>query len=602
MAGEYGCLNGWCMRIRLVFWLCLLYTSAVAQTITRGPYLQLGSQTAVSIRWRTDVPTVGRVLYGLSAGNFTNSVTESASTTEHEIRLTGLNPDTQYFYGIGTSEQVLQQGTDNYFLTAPQKTTKRKIRVVSFGDAGMNPNNNQTNVRDAFLNFRGNTTTDLWMLIGDNSYDGDDASYQVNFFAPYQANLMKNAMLYAVPGNHDYSNNPTLQASHTIPYFSIFSLPTKAESGGIASGTKEWYSFDYGPIHFVMLDGYGTRNVNGSDIRFYADTTNHPQAVWLKQDLAATTQKWKIVYMHFPPYTQGNHNSETEPDLIAIRQRINPILERFGVDIVMMGHSHVYERSYPLHDQYGPMSDFTASPSTYIYPKDNSTGRYDGSASSCAYKSTSARKKQGTMYVVAGSSGALGYNQNLNPHPVMVSTQRTTGGAFYFEVEDNRLDAKFIQPNGSTYTIGDQFTVMKDVGLTQTITIPTSQSITLTASFISDYQWSNSANSAFSATSRSVTITPTPGATATYIVRDSKNCVQDVYTVLSSDMMFTMKAGNWNDSSIWSGNRLPTKADVLQLKHLVSLPDNTEGHAQKIIYDPGSKLQLGNQAKLWVNQ
>lgn len=590
------------MRIGLISWLCLIGPSVIAQSLTRGPYLQLGTQTAISIRWRTDVPTMGRVMYGLSAGNLTNSSTESISTTEHEIRLTGLTPDTQYFYSIGTTGQVLQQGTDNYFLTAPAKTTKRKIRVISFGDCGMNPNNNQTNVRDAFLNFRGTTPTDLWMLIGDNSYDGDDASYQVNFFAAYQTSLMKNVMLYAVPGNHDYSNNSTLQASHAIPYFSIFSLPTKAEGGGIPSGTKEWYSFDYGPIHFVMLDGYGTRNVNGNDSRFYADTTNHPEVGWLKQDLATTTQKWKIVYMHFPPYTQGNHNSETEADLIAIRQRINPILERFGVDMVLLGHSHVYERSYPLHDQYGPMSDFTASPSSYIYPKDNSTGRYDGSASSCVYKSTSARKKQGTVYVVAGSSGALGYNTALNPHPVMVSSQRTQGGAFYFEVEDNRLDAKFIQPNASTYTISDQFTVMKDVDRIQTITVPTGQSTTLTASFISDYQWSNPADGTFSASGRSVTITPAPGTTATYIVHDSKNCVQDVFTVVGTATMFTTKAGNWNDPSVWSGNRLPTRADILQLKHSVSISDNTEVHAQKITYDPGSKVQLGNQAKLWLNQ
>ncbi|GAB4032749.1 purple acid phosphatase family protein [Spirosoma gilvum] len=590
------------MRIGLGVWLCLIYTSVQAQSITRGPYLQLGSQTSVSIRWRTDVPTVGQVMYGLSAGSLTHSATEPGSTTEHEIKLTGLTSDTQYFYSVGTTGQVLQQGTDNYFLTAPSTTTRRKIRVISFGDCGMNPANNQSNVRDAFLNFRGATPTDLWMLMGDNSYDGDDAAYQVNFFAPYQTSLMKNTMLYSVPGNHDYSNNLTLAASHNIPYFSIFSLPTNAESGGTPSGTKEWYSFDYGPIHFVMLDGFGTRNVAGNDIRFYSDTTNHPQAIWLKQDLAATNQKWKIVYMHFPPYTQGSHNSETEADLVAIRQRIAPILERFGVDMVLMGHSHDYERSYPLHDQYGPMSDFTANQSAYIYPEDRGSGRYDGSSNSCAYKNTSAKKKQGTVYVLAGSAGALGYNPALNPHPVMASTQRTPGGALYFEVEDNRLDAKFIQPNGGTYFIGDQFTVMKDVDRTQTISVPVGQSTTLTASYISDYQWSNPADGTFSATTRSITITPTPGTSATYVVRDSKSCVQDSYTVISAGMMFTVKAGIWTDPSVWSGNRVPTSADALQLKHIVSIPDNTEVHAQKVTYDPGIKVQLGNQSKLWLNQ
>ncbi|MVM32606.1 metallophosphoesterase [Spirosoma sp. HMF4905] len=588
------------MRTFLLFgYFGAICTTTIAQTITRGPYLQMGTQTAVSIRWRTDIPTVGKISYGLSADNLSASVSEAASTTEHEVRVTGLTSDSQYFYSVGTTTQVLQQGSDNYFLTAPSATTKRKIRVASFGDCGINPINNQTNVRDAFLNFRGNTPTDLWMLIGDNSYDGDDPAFQVNFFEPYQTNLMKNSMLFAVPGNHDYSNNTTLADNHNIPYFSIFSFPTNAEAGGVASGTKEWYSFDYGPIHFVMLDGFGTRPVNGSAARFYADTVNHPQVIWLKQDLAATTKKWKIVYMHFPPYSQGAHNSESEPELVAIRQQINPILERFGVDMVMLGHSHSYERSYPIHDQYGSMSDFTANPSLYRFPEDNGTGRYDGSDNSCAYKSTSEKKKQGTVYVVAGSAGALGYNPALGPHPVMVSTQRQAGGSFYFDVEDNRLDAKFIQYNTpSDYAITDQFTVMKDVGLTQTLTVPAGQSITLTASYISDYQWSSPTNGGFSASTRSVVINPPVGSTSTYVVRDSKNCVQDVFTVIGSGPMFTLKAGNWNDPTVWSGNRIPTSTDELQLKHIVSVPDNTQVHALKVSYDPGIKLQLGTQAKL----
>jgi hypothetical protein len=590
--------------IRLLVLLWLTGLPALAQSITRGPYLQLGTQTAATVRWRTDVPTIGRVTYALSANSLTGSVSESASTTEHIVRVTGLNADTQYFYSIGTNAQVLQQGADMYFLTAPPVNTTRKIRVISFGDTGQNPNNNQTNVRDAFLNFRGNTPTDLWLLMGDNSYDGDDPAFQVNFFDPYRNSLLKNTMLFPVPGNHDYSGSPTLAASHNIPYFSIFSLPANAEAGGVPSGTGEWYSFDYGPIHFIMLDGFGTRNVSGNDWRFYADTLNHPQVTWLKQDLAATTQKWKVVYQHFPPYTQGSHNSESESDLIAIRQRINPILERFGVDMVVLGHSHDYERSYPIHDQYGPMSEFVANPSAYRYPDDEGTGRYDGSSGSCPYKSTSEKKKQGTVYVVAGSAGALGYNPALAPHPVMVSTQRLAGGSFYFEVEDNRLDAKFIQPNlPASYTVSDQFTVMKDVDKTQSLPVVTGQSVTLTASFISDYQWSSPDNAGFSASTRSVVVTAPSGANATYVVRDSKGCVQDQFTLTpGSGVMATLKAGNWNDPSVWSGNRVPTPADVLQLKHPVSIPDNTTVYALKVVYDPGIKIQFGTQAKLQAGQ
>ncbi len=586
-----------CLLFALLF---LLPQSLLSQTLTRGPYLQLGTQTAATIRWRTDVPTQGRVAYGLSAGSLTESVTESGSGTEHEVRVTGLTPDRQYFYSVGTPTQILQAGPDTYFLTAPPADTKRKIRIASFGDCGFRyVGTNQAEVRDGFLNYRGNTPTDLWMLIGDNSYEGEDAHFQYNFFTPYGGNLLKNSMLFAVPGNHDYSNNLALAASHAIPYFSIFSFPINAEAGGVASGTEEWYSFDYGPIHFVMLDGYGTRSVNGVDLRFYSDTTNHPQAIWLKQDLAANTKKWTVVYLHFPPYSQGSHNSETEADLIAIRQNVNPILERFGVDLVLTGHSHVYERSWPIHDQYGPMSDFATNPAAYRSPAHNSTGRYDGSAGSCPYLTTGEKKKQGTVYVVSGSAGAFDPNPTPNTHAVMLKTEKVIGGSFYIEVEDNRLDAKFLQNNTpNSPVIGDQFTIMKDVAKTQSLTISAGQSLTLMASYVGDYGWSSPGSSTFSAATRAVAVSPM--ASQTFVVSDGRGCVQDVFVVTAGcgSPMYTLKTGNWTDPDVWSCNRVPTASDVVLLKHPVYIPANQTVHAQRVIYDPGIRIQYGNSGRL----
>jgi hypothetical protein len=614
--------------------------------ITRGPYLQMGTSTAATIRWRTSTPSVGRVTYGLSVSSLTGVVTEPASTTEHEVRLTGLTPDQQYFYSVGTTSGVFEQGPNNYFLTAPALATKRKIRIASFGDCGTNIATNQAYVRDAFLNFRGTTPTDLWMLIGDNSYDGHDTQFQTNFFNPYKGNLLKNSMLFAVPGNHDYQDYvrypyddtkpadypPNLlhdrRATHDIDYYSMFTLPTNAEAGGVASNTEEWYSFDYGPVHYVMLDTYGTRNIGGTDKRFYEDTINHPQAIWLKQDLAATTQKWKIVYMHHPPYTRGTHDSETETDLVQIRGFINPILERFGVDLVMTGHDHIYERSYPIHDQYGPMSQYPGNETTYRFPGDDSSGQYDGSTNSCPYKNTSEKKKQGTVYVVTGSSGALEYNnvvsKNLGDHPVMFTNNnkkyKGVGGSFYMEVEDNRLDARFLQnvetvPGSFTnvgspyvigpvvpgaYTIADQFTIMKNVDKVQSLTLTAGQSVSLAASFISDYQWSSPNSASFTASSRSVVVTPT--SSQTFVVRDSKNCIQDVFNIqVTGSEMFTVKSGNWNDPTVWSGSRIPNSDDLLQLKHLVIIPSTIVAHALQLVYDAGISLQFGTNAQLLIS-
>jgi acid phosphatase type 7 len=578
---------------------------AAGASLTRGPYLNMATPTAITIRWRTDVPAIGHVTYGLAGSALTGTQSETATTTEHEIRLTNLLPDRRYAYTVGTSAAILRQGPDQTFQTAPPTTTNRRISIASFGDCGAG-NANQLAVRDAYLAYRsslpgGYIPADLWLLIGDNSYNGDDPTFQTKFFNVYQNNLLLDHTLYGIPGNHDYSDNATLAASHAIPYFSIFTHPTAAEAGGVASGTREWYSFDYGPVHFVMLDGYGTRTIGGVERKLYADTLNHPQAIWLKQDLAATTQRWRVVYLHFPSYTQGSHNSETSTDLVAIRQRLNPIFERYGVDMVVFGHSHVYERSYPIHDHYGPMSDFAANPATYRYAADAGSGRYNGSAGSCPYTKRGDASKQSTLYVVSGSAGQRNYIAGLGNHPVMAFTQKEVGGSFYMEVEDNRLDAKFIQTLApASFTVTDQFTLMKDVGRTQYITAPAGQSVTLTASFVATYLWSSPQSGTFASTTRSVVVPVQPGAGQTFIVRDERQCIQDTYYVKTG--YCTVKPGSWHDPTTWEGNRVPTAQDIVCLRHVVSIPADTQAQAHTVQFEAAGRLTKGSRTRLVLRQ
>jgi acid phosphatase type 7 len=93
------------------FDLRLVALSTIAPNLMRGPYLQMGSETAISIRWRTDVPTNSLVQYGASPSSLTASVSDNTLTTEHELRITGLTADTKYFYNIGTSTNIVQGAT-----------------------------------------------------------------------------------------------------------------------------------------------------------------------------------------------------------------------------------------------------------------------------------------------------------------------------------------------------------------------------------------------------------------------------------------------------------------------------------------------------------
>jgi hypothetical protein len=96
-------------------------TAPGSALLTRGPYLNMGNETAVTLRWRTDVATNSKVELGTSYGTYPVVINNSSVVTEHEVRVTGLNADIKYFYRFGSSTQTLQQGSDNYFITAPPR-------------------------------------------------------------------------------------------------------------------------------------------------------------------------------------------------------------------------------------------------------------------------------------------------------------------------------------------------------------------------------------------------------------------------------------------------------------------------------------------------
>ena len=96
-----------------------------AAELLRGPYLQIAAPDSVSLRWRTDVACESVVNYGLQTNLLTASASNLYSTTEHEVRLTGLTPATQYYYSIGSLTNVLAEGADCHFITSPPPGPKR---------------------------------------------------------------------------------------------------------------------------------------------------------------------------------------------------------------------------------------------------------------------------------------------------------------------------------------------------------------------------------------------------------------------------------------------------------------------------------------------
>ena len=274
----------------------------LAQTVTRGPYLQLGTSTSIVIRWRTSAATNSRVRYGASPTTLTNTVDVPAVTTEHIVTLAGLAPDTLYYYSIGSTTQFLAGGdSGHFFVTAPPPGVAQPMRIWVIGDSGDAGVPGQglkaAAVRNAYLNFTGTRHTDLWLMLGDNAYEsGTDIEYQRAVFNMYPT-LLRQSVVWPTLGNHD--GVTANSAAQTGPYYDIFTLPKNGEAGGVASGTEAYYSFDFGNIHFIVLDSFETSRAPLSAM-----------LTWLTNDLAATTQPWIIAYWHHPPYSKGSINSD----------------------------------------------------------------------------------------------------------------------------------------------------------------------------------------------------------------------------------------------------------------------------------------------------
>ena len=86
----------------------------------RGPYLQMGTDTGIHLRWRTDSLTDSRVRFGDAPDNLSFTIDDPAPVTNHEVPLTGLTPDTLYYYSVGSSASVFSGGdSEHFFRTSP---------------------------------------------------------------------------------------------------------------------------------------------------------------------------------------------------------------------------------------------------------------------------------------------------------------------------------------------------------------------------------------------------------------------------------------------------------------------------------------------------
>lgn len=238
---------------------------------------------------------------------------------QYQADITGLQPGTAYSYSVLVDGQALAWDPAQFNFTTP---APGKFSFLSFGDSGADSPEQLALIQlmDAEPNIA------KVIHVGDIAYDsGTYAQFETNYFALYAA-LMSRLPFFATPGNHDY------ETDNAAPYLAGSAAPV---SNVPAAALGRYYSFDWGDAHFVSID---------SNLMLTASESQ--MLSWLDGDLAATGKFWKIVFLHHPPYPTGTHLGD--PICVAVQQSVTPIVESHGVQLVLSGHEHGYERSWPL--------------------------------------------------------------------------------------------------------------------------------------------------------------------------------------------------------------------------------------------------------------
>ncbi|MFH1845390.1 MAG: metallophosphoesterase, partial [bacterium] len=275
--------------------------------------------------------------------------------------MTGLLPDTLYHFRIVTAPADTPVHTVR---TAPSRTvatgTSAGFSFVAYGDSRSHPERHGAVIQSILAAAR-----PLFVVhTGDLVAAGEDsARWHQEFLLPGAA-LFRSTPILAVLGNHDLDGRSRPQ--DLSPWWRrVLVFPGQQE----AAGYGRWFSLDIGGIHLVCLDSTAP-DADG-------------QTEWLSADLASPAAQqadFIVAVYHHPSYTAGNHRSD-----MHTRAKWTPLFDRYGMDLVLNGHNHFYQRTFPI--RYG------------IPQKPAATEGDPGSGS--VY-----RAGEGTVYCVTGGGGA----------------------------------------------------------------------------------------------------------------------------------------------------------------------------------------------------
>jgi hypothetical protein len=272
------------------------------------------------------------------------------------VTLTALKPGTKYQYAIAAGATVSPAAT---FATEEKNVENFKFLVFGDSQSGdfRNPDYalwHQT-IRNAYQR---NPDARFFVNVGDLVEVGQSTEHWRQWFNAAQG-VIDTIPALPVQGNHE-TFSLTLFPSDPKPVYYMHQF--RLFQNGPEGLKTQVYSYDYGPVHFVVLDSQ-----QAEESARYGDILK-AQQVWLAQDLAATRQPWKIAFFHKPPF----YNRPARPN-DAVKTAFCPLFDQYHVDLVLNGHEHILARTPPMK---GGRAQASAQEGTVYYVTGRSGAKY----------------------------------------------------------------------------------------------------------------------------------------------------------------------------------------------------------------------------------
>lgn len=290
---------------------------------TAPPYLNVASRDQVNLLWETDRPSTAKVWWGKD-NSLNNSEVFGESGRLHEMTISGLEPNTTYFYRV-VCEADAHEPLDSGLLSfRTGVSTDQPFRFAILGDTESRPHINRR-LAAQIWGHRPHFVVNLGDLT-DAGMEPHRYEWTCEYFLG-MGRLHGRVPVFPVPGNGE---------GDLYWYRHYHRLPEP----------EDHYDFVYGDVHFFMLD---------SNRRAAEFAPGGRQFVWLAEKLAESTAKWKIVCHHHATYTSEEDDygdswqGPTTFGDLQVRPLV-PLCESHGVDLMMFGHLHLYERSFPVRD------------------------------------------------------------------------------------------------------------------------------------------------------------------------------------------------------------------------------------------------------------